>query len=326
MMERMPPAKTPATPWFQASLAALLALSGCERSGPEDADSSDSSGTETSSSSGGETAPTQEDQSSAEDETTQSPSAPSSSEEPTDTSSSGSKDSTTSDSSQIPENLEVKSYHEDIANQGYESSLIIYPDFKDQRILPVVIVMHGWMGSKEKMQWIGERVAKQGFATMVVTASNAKSLFAQPKDWIKNYEAAIASLEAENEREPSPLHRRLDLKKISLIGHSMGGGGALFFSHKNTERLKSTVALAPFSNDAKKEVGQIKAPTLILTGSKDSVAPPRMGNAFFEALSEKLTKKYKELEGVGHNDFEKNGAQHDAIAEQVIDWLDRHGR
>lgn len=314
-----------AAPSIGWSLMSLLALSGCDKGSPEGSDPQDN--TATSSSSTGNTEP-DEEQTPSDKSTESSSESTSSSETPDNTSdeSSSSQDSSQTDSTELPEDVEVKSYHENIANRGYASSIMFYPVLEGQSVLPVVVVMHGWMGSKEKMQWIGERVAQQGFASIVITASNATNLFAQPKDWIKNYEAALASLEDENKRAQSPLHERLDLKKVSLIGHSMGGGGALFYAHANPERLKSTLALAPFSNDAKKEIGEIKAATLILTGSKDTVAPPKMGNSFFEALDDGIVKKYEKLSDVGHNDFEKDGAHHEEIATQVINWLDRHGR
>lgn len=311
---------------FQWSLAGLFALSGCVEEaskGSQDAQSNQSSTGSHAASSATDTLEP-DTQSSEPDITSSAPSQTPSSEASSSSSTSGV--STQTNTPELPKDLVVRSYQEDIANQGYASSLMLYPEFDDKRALPVVIVMHGWMGSKEKMRWIGERVAQTGFAAFVITASNAKKLFTQPKDWIENYQAALLSLKAENKRAQSPLQGRLDLEKISVIGHSMGGGGALFFSHEHSNRLKSIVALAPYSRDANKEVHQIQAPTLILTGSKDSVAPPKMGSSFFEALDSSLTKKYQELENVGHNDFEKDGAHHELIASQVLQWFDEHGR
>lgn len=202
---------------------------------------------------------------------------------------------------------------------------MFYPEPKGKMPLPVVVVMHGWMGSKEKMQWIAERCAAHGFASIAVTGSNAKNLFAKPRDWIKNYDAVIRSLEKENQRKSSPLFGSLDLNKITLIGHSMGGGGALYFANETKTPLASIVALAPYATEKNKPGQAIKIPTLILTGNQDSVAPPKMGRAFYDALGPTTERSYDELKDVGHNDFEKGGKQHEEIFIKALAWMRTHG-
>lgn len=93
-----------------------------------------------------------------------------------------------------------------------------------------------------------------------------------------------------------------------------------------TDEERRYSSLAPYSTDANKEVDQVKAPTLILATSKATVAPPRMGTSFYEALSPDLTKKYEALEEVGHHDFEIDGAHHELIITPVFIWLDQHGK
>lgn len=211
-------------------------------------------------------------------------------------------------------------------NRGFDSAIMWYPEPITANKIPAAIVMHGWMGSKEKMQWLGKELAAQGFAALVVSGKNYKDFIAKPQDWTKNYEVALDSLDGENEREDSPLHLRIDMEKVSLVGHSMGGGGAIYFADTSPMPLASIVTLAPFSLESEKPGAKVKAPTLVLTGSADTVAPPSMGKAFFEALPATLAKEYFELVKVNHNDFEKDGAKHDEIFARVLSWLTQHGR
>lgn len=203
---------------------------------------------------------------------------------------------------------------------------MFYPHPVGTEKLPVAVVMPGWRGSKEKTQWIGRETAKLGFAVLVVTAKNHQDLFGKPQDWVENYRASLASLDGENARVDSPLKGSLDLQKVSLIGYSMGGGGAFYFADSEKVSLASIIALAPFSNDSEKPGATVKAPTLVLTGTKDSVAPTRMGKAFYDALPEDLDKDYVELTDVNHNDFERGGNHHSEIFSEVSKWLKLHGR
>lgn len=218
---------------------------------------------------------------------------------------------------------QVVSYSEGIVNKGYNSSILFYPENKLGK-LPVVIVMHGWLGSKEKMSWIAEELAEHGFAAIAISASNYKNVFTNPKDWVQNYRNAIESVQEENKRVGSPLFDKLDTTKISIVGHSMGGGGALYYADKNEFNLKSVVALAPYSLAIRKPGATITSPTLIIAGGRDMLALPIMTKAFYKTNNSN-PKDYIFYDKVGHNDFEKGGKFHDEIGADVVSWLVQYG-
>lgn len=252
----------------------------------------------------------------------------------------GCSDETSIEDSTLPVNQKVKrelkrvdtlqlhpisSYSEGIVNSGYHSSRFYYPT-DIEGILPVVVVMHGWLGSKEKMAWIGELLAKKGFASIVITASNYKHFFATPKDWVENYDIAFESVFSENDREGSPLYNRLQIDKISIVGHSMGGGGAFHFADQTVFPIQSIVALAPYSLKIKKPGGNTSSPTMIVAGGRDLLALKCMTQKIYATLENVSSKEYVFYPKVEHTDFEKGGKYHKEIGDSIVRWLSTYGK
>lgn len=224
------------------------------------------------------------------------------------------------------EDVQVSSFSEDLTTIYNNSSIAYYPP-KSNKKLPVAIIMHGWLGSKEKMAWVGELLAKNGFASIVVTAANYKNFFTNPRDWVENYRKAFNSVLEENERKESPLFNRLDTSKISIVAHSMGGGGAFFFADKNEVNIKSIVGLAPYCLEFVKPGAKTTVPSMVIAGGRDLLATRHMTKHIFETLgSDSNSKEYVFYDKVGHNDFEKGGNYHDEIGSNIVRWLNQHGK
>lgn len=221
----------------------------------------------------------------------------------------------------------INSYSDGISNLGYQSSKIYYPTVTESTKgkLPIVIVMHGWLGSKEKMDWVGKLIAENGFASIVITASNHKNVFTNPRHWVKNYDAAFKSIIAENKRKESPLYNRLQLDNISIVGHSMGAGGSLFFAEKTNFKIKSIVALAPYALGIKKPGKKVNVPTRIIAGGKDFLAVGLMTKNIYKTIKS-ASKDYVFYDKVGHNDFERDGKYHSEIGSDIVSWLLKYGK
>lgn len=85
---------------------------------------------------------------------------------------------------------------------------------------------------------------------------------------------------------------RLDASSATIVGHSLGGWVAILYAAQKTERVCSLVfedAALPMDNHAHEDlvrsVSQGGVPVLIVWGEKDSLIPPRVGEAIHSAIA-----------------------------------------
>ncbi len=103
----------------------------------------------------------------------------------------------------------------------------------------------------------------------------------------------------------------IDPNRIYLMGHSMGGAGAIFMGQKHSEIWAAAAAIAPaafmMQRDEKTLLGhfkEAKLPLMITQGDKDNVVPPE-GTRTWAAAMDQL--------GMEHEYIEKPGLDHGTI-------------
>jgi predicted esterase len=107
----------------------------------------------------------------------------------------------------------------------------------------------------------------------------------------------------------------IDPDRIYLIGHSMGGAGALFLGQKHAGTWAAVAAIAPaafmMERDRAAILSPLKAagvPVMIIQGDKDTVVPPENTRRWGESLKELgLKGEYIELAGGDHGNVIGNG-------------------
>ena len=95
----------------------------------------------------------------------------------------------------------------------------------------------------------------------------------------------------------------VDDTRTYVMGHSMGGAGALYLAIKYPERWAAAAAIAPaaFSVDSKGLSTVPRMPFMIVHGDMDTVVPPSVGRAWAEAMkSLNMTYEYVEVPGGDH--------------------------
>jgi len=68
--------------------------------------------------------------------------------------------------------------------------------------------------------------------------------------------AGVEFLKGENANPDSPLSGKFDASRVAIMGHSMGGHGALVLSLRNPGRFRSVSAFSPVSNPVNCPWGQ----------------------------------------------------------------------
>ena len=155
---------------------------------------------------------------------------------------------------------------------------------------PLVIISHGWHVSKKPNASLARYLASQGYVAAILSAKEKS----YPEEFIAAFESAYTLLKTANENTESCLFKRMDMQKIAIIGHSMGGTAALHFS-KSIPDIGAVIALNPYNGASslvervggKNEVlgtdlTALHIPILIVTGNKDNVAYPEKTFEFYE--------------------------------------------
>src|SRR5690606_785792 len=107
----------------------------------------------------------------------------------------------------------------------------------------------------------------------------------------------------------------VDPDRTYLMGHSMGGAGALFLGQKHADKWAAVAAIAPaafmMERDRADILGRMKAagvPVLIIQGDQDPVVPAENTRRWGETLGElRMQGQYIELEGGDHGNVIGNG-------------------
>lgn len=171
---------------------------------------------------------------------------------------------------------------------------------------PLVVLAHGWGGTRFDLAWVAESLARQGFIVASFNAiggdATSWSNSTGPKVWFRAHMMRILiDTIAQDERFASVV----DTSSVAVVGHSAGGSAALVLGGAQIDatgfaqafpqsapvvegnwsdpRIRAVIALNPgtgpaFSGDS---VGKLVLPTLILSGSSDKVAPEKTNAQFY---------------------------------------------
>jgi dienelactone hydrolase len=102
-------------------------------------------------------------------------------------------------------------------------------------------------------------------------------------------------LKDENASPSSPVYGKIGT--YGVMGYSMGGGASVQAASDLGSSATTCVGLAPYSGSPGR--GHTAA-TLIIVGSRDSIAPPSMADRTFDDLPSSIDRCYAEVRGENH--------------------------
>src|ERR1039458_9058486 len=109
---------------------------------------------------------------------------------------------------------------------------------------PLVIVSHGYPGSRTFLTYLTENLASKGY--IVAAIDHTDSVFGQeaafPSTLLNRANDQWFTIDALTARALAPgdfLHGVLDASRVAIVGYSMGGYGALARSEEHTSELQS---------------------------------------------------------------------------------------
>ncbi len=147
---------------------------------------------------------------------------------------------------------------------GYGSGTVTYPTATGS--YPGVVLMPGYQGTQQNLQWLAPRLASWGF---VVINVGTNTLTDDPESRGRQISAAGTQLLALGNTTGNPVSGKLN-GTLGAAGHSMGGGGVMA-ALRDDSRFKAGVPTAPFHTSP--NFSGVTEPTFFLTCQSDVAAP-----------------------------------------------------
>lgn len=198
----------------------------------------------------------------------------------------------------------------DAATPGFGKATLFAPTDTSVKYGAVAIAP-GWTETTSAIAWLGPRLASQGFAVIVFDVTNTFTDLPPSR-------ASQLLRAADYFTNASPYASRIDKTRVAVMGHSMGGGGAIEAAARRPS-LKAAVPLAPWHTTT--SWGSVTVPTLIISAQNDIIAPVAShANKFYNSLPANRPKAIFEYAGGDH--FVTNSSNATVGAESIA-WLKR---
>jgi dienelactone hydrolase len=173
--------------------------------------------------------------------------------------------------------------------EGFKGGHLYYPTDTGQTYGAVAIVPGYTALFTDEEAWMGPRLASFGMVVIGIETNSRD-------DWdIARGEQLLAALDYLTQR--SPVSPRIDPDRLAVIGHSMGGGGAL---HAASQRpsLRAAVGLAPYFPSG--NLADVRSPTLIIGGQDDAIVTPSYLDSLYATLPEATPGGHLMIAGADH--------------------------
>lgn len=191
---------------------------------------------------------------------------------------------------------------------GFNGGKIYYPTDTSQGTWGAVAAVPGYTARwSAEGAWMGPWLASFGFVVIGIDTNS-------PTD----YDTArgtqlLAALDYLTQK--SPVRDRVDPNRLGVLGHSMGGGGAISAAERRPS-LKAALPLAPFSPS--QNLSTLRVPTMIMGARDDGTVTPSYLNGLYGGMPAATQSAYIELTSGGHG-FPTWGNSN--VTRRTIPWL-----
>ncbi|MSR55998.1 MAG: hypothetical protein EXS09_22405 [Gemmataceae bacterium] len=207
----------------------------------------------------------------------------------------------------------VDRVYKDSEGKEFKYVLFVPHSYKGDKEFPLILFLHG-SGAKGED---GKKPSNLALATNI--RKNEKEfpffvVFPQARQTWKagsdDANRALATLDAVQK------DYKIDIKRVSLTGQSMGGYGTWSIAAKHPERWAAIVPICGGGDTASAKVLK-DIPCWCFHGDADPTVKVESSRRMIAAIKEAGgTPKYDEYPGVGHNSYDKAYA-----TKELFDWL-----
>ncbi len=190
---------------------------------------------------------------------------------------------------------------------GFGGGVIYHPTDTSQGTFGAVAISPGLNGTWSGIAWLGPRLASQGFVVFGIETDNLND---SPTSRGTQLLAALDHL-----TRASTVRTRVDPNRLAVIGHSMGGGGALDAALRRPA-LRAAIGNAPHLPSG--SLAADRVPTLIYAMQNDTLVTPARLTSLYNTVPATTERAYLMITGAGHNHI---GQPSTVLARTMIPWL-----
>ena len=195
---------------------------------------------------------------------------------------------------------------------GFNGGEVYYPTDTSQGTWGALAIVPGYTARCVKQPapeeaWMGPWLSSFGFVVICLETNSPNDF-----DTARGTEA-LAALTWLTTR--SPVKNRVDPNRLSVMGHSMGGGG-MVYAVEHQPSLKAGIGLAPFSPS--QNLSGDHVPTLVLGGQKDPTVTPSMLAGLYATMPPATRSAFAQIAGADHEFYR---TPNNVMMKLVIPWL-----
>ncbi|MDA9067934.1 T9SS type A sorting domain-containing protein [Flavobacteriaceae bacterium] len=183
-----------------------------------------------------------------------------------------------------------------------------------------LILVPGFVSPESAVSAWGPYLASHGIIVMTIGTNTPTDL---PEDRANALLDAAQTLQEENNREASPVYQQIDINKISVGGHSMGGGGAQIAATMDNS-LKSVISLNPWIQQWLVDYEYLNHTVshLIISGQNDNIANVNEhANIHYDYTPNTTPKAIYEIENGSHSTGRFPSTANNYVGKIVLSWL-----
>ncbi|PTH85763.1 lipase [Streptomyces sp. A244] len=191
---------------------------------------------------------------------------------------------------------------------GFNGGKIYYPRDTGHGTWGAIAAVPGYTAKwAVEGAWMGHWLASFGFVVIGIDTNS-------PNDFdTARGTQLLAALDYLTQR--SPVRDRVDPNRLGVLGHSMGGGGAISAAVRRPS-LKAALPLAPFSPS--QNLSALRVPTMIMGARDDGTVTPSYLDGLYGGMPAGTQSAFVELSSGGHG-FPTWG--NSDVTRRTIPWL-----
>ena len=191
---------------------------------------------------------------------------------------------------------------------GFNGGKIYYPTDTSQGTWGAIAAVPGYTAKwAAEGAWMGPWLASFGFVVIGIDTNS-------PNDFdTARGTQLLAALDWLTQK--SPVRDRVDPGRLGVLGHSMGGGGAISAAVRRPS-LKAALPLAPFSPS--QNLSGLRVPTMIMGARDDGTVTPSYLDGLYGGMPAGTQSAFIELTSGGHG-FPTWGNSN--VTRRTIPWL-----
>ncbi|MBT4799319.1 MAG: alpha/beta fold hydrolase [Verrucomicrobia bacterium] len=222
------------------------------------------------------------------------------------------------------------------ANKEQSYSLYLPKSYHATTPSPLVVLLHGLRSNPSQImryQGIVAEAEKRGYVLVAPYGYNERGWYGSRGKGKEGFGfgkaddpdnlGELSEKDVINVLEIVKSELTIDSKRVFILGHSMGGGGALHLAATYPQKWAGIACLAPSFQGPTSQLQSIKnIPAIVITGSRDLLVPVKRVRPWVEEMKRlEMKVSYKEIKGGRH--FRTITRNPEMISE-VFNFLDIH--